>query len=116
MKRIRFTISELAAADILEQAEWYEAKAGASLAQRWEKAITSALVRVARNPESGSRCSFSAQELQGVRRTTISGFPKPDILSRLATGNADTSGVAWGTRTGTVALTRAHAFRTHLFQ
>lgn len=82
MKRIRFLISELAASDILEQADWYRAQSGAPLAKRWEKAITSSILRIVRSPKAGTPCYFSSSALQTVRRTTINGFPKHLIFYR----------------------------------
>jgi toxin ParE1/3/4 len=72
----RLVLSELAVVDILEQAEWYEAQADGSLAERWEDAVTSALLRVCEMQNSGTPCSFSAKELEGTRRVPVSGFPK----------------------------------------
>ena len=48
MKASQITLSEAAVADILEQAEWYEAQADQKLAKRWEKAVTSTLLRISR--------------------------------------------------------------------
>jgi len=37
-------LSEAAAADIKEQADWYEEKSDRKLAERWSKAVTSAVL------------------------------------------------------------------------
>jgi toxin ParE1/3/4 len=71
----RIALSELAAADILEQADWYQAEANRKLAERWETAVTSTLLRIARLPRSGAPCRFKANELRGTRRVPIAGFP-----------------------------------------
>ncbi len=76
MKTRQITLSELAVADILEQADWYEAHAGQKLARRWEKAVTSTLSRISQGPNAGSPCRFDAIELRNTRRATIAGFPK----------------------------------------
>jgi|HubBroStandDraft_6_1064221.scaffolds.fasta_scaffold452327_2 toxin ParE1/3/4 len=69
-------LSEAAAADIIEQADWYEEKSDSKLAERWSKAVTSAVLRILRNPQSGGPCRFNPTELHGIRRIRISGFPK----------------------------------------
>ena len=76
MKQARLVLSDAAVADILEQADWYIAQSGQALAERWEKAVTSAVARVIRNPASGAPCKFRSAELRNVKRTTIRGFPK----------------------------------------
>jgi toxin ParE1/3/4 len=76
MKAPQITFSAAAVADILEQAEWYEAQADQKLAKRWEKAVTATLLRISRGPHAGSPCNFSATELRGARRVPVAGFPK----------------------------------------
>ncbi len=76
MKATQITLSEAAVADILEQADWYEAQADQKLAKRWEEAVTSTLLRISRAPRAGSPCNFSATELGGARRLPVAGFPK----------------------------------------
>ena len=83
MKAPKLRISDAAAADILEQAEWYSHKSGSKLAQRWERAVTRALFGVLRIPKSGAPCNFTNPELTGVRRIPIEGFPKHLIFYRL---------------------------------
>ncbi len=53
MKKLRLALSEAAAADIVEQADWYEEQSGPTLAKRWEKAVTSTLLCVLDNPQAG---------------------------------------------------------------
>lgn len=72
----KITLSETAAADILRQADWYEAQADQELAQRWAKAVTSTVLLMLRVPNAGSTCSFKAVELRGTRRVAVAGFPK----------------------------------------
>ena len=67
MKAPRITLTDLAVADILEQADWYEAQADRKLAKRWEQAVTSTLLRISQKPDAGSLCTFKADELHGTR-------------------------------------------------
>ncbi len=76
MKKVQLVLSDLAVADILEQADWYITKSGHPLAKRWDKAVTATILRTLRNPASGKACSFKASELKDVRSMTIGGFPK----------------------------------------
>lgn len=76
MKKTRLVLSDVAVADILTQAEWYAAQSGDALAKRWEKAVTTAILRAVSSPAAGTRCNFRPVELSGVRRITIKGFPK----------------------------------------
>ena len=76
MKTLRISLSEAAIADILEQSDWYEAQADRKLAKRWEKAVTSTLLRISRGPRAGTPCNFSAAELRGARRVSGAGFPR----------------------------------------
>jgi toxin ParE1/3/4 len=69
-------VSEAASADIVEQADWYEEKSDRKLARRWSDAVTSALLRIMRNPHSGTPCRFGPTELRNIRRASIPGFPK----------------------------------------
>ncbi len=82
MKRTSVCISDVAINDILEQADWYQQRSGHRLAKRWESAVTSALIRILENPSAGPTCRFKADEIQGVRRMTISKFPKHLIFYR----------------------------------
>jgi toxin ParE1/3/4 len=83
VKKLRLVLSEAVAADIVEQADWYEEQSGPTLAQRWETAVTSTLLRVVENPQAGSLCTFSHAELSNVRRVLIPGFPKHLVFYRL---------------------------------
>lgn len=82
MKKRALAFSDVAIADILEQADWYADKSGRRLAQRWEKAVTSAVSLVLRRPAADALCTFHAPTLRGVRRATITGFPKHLIFYR----------------------------------
>jgi toxin ParE1/3/4 len=78
----RLVFSAAAIADILEQADWYAAQSGEKLAQRWQKAVTSALSLAVKRPAAGALCSFVSPQLEGLRRTSISGFPKHLLFYR----------------------------------
>lgn len=98
MKATSISISDAAASDILEQADWYEAQSGESLAARWEKAVTSAILRIVKAPRAGTACSFGSSELRHVRRTTIAGFPKHLIFYRFFDGKVLVLRVVHGAR------------------
>jgi len=76
VKIVQARLSEAAAVDIIEQADWYREKSDSKLAKRWGTAVTSAVLRILRNRRSGAPCRFSPTELRGIRRMPISGFPK----------------------------------------
>jgi toxin ParE1/3/4 len=76
MKNPRLAVSDAAAADVLEQADWYRLQAAEDLALRWERAVNAAVVRVLSRPDAGPLCKFRSAELSNVRRTAIAGFPK----------------------------------------
>ncbi|MGB8915644.1 MAG: type II toxin-antitoxin system RelE/ParE family toxin [Candidatus Sulfotelmatobacter sp.] len=82
MKKRRLVFSDAAIADILEQADWYAAQAGRSLARRWEQAVKSAILQATRRPATGALCLFRSKALRDVRRTNITGFPKHLIFYR----------------------------------
>jgi toxin ParE1/3/4 len=71
---IRF--SDLAVAEILKQADWYELQSGPKLATRWDRAVTATIVRISTVPKSGALCRFKAEQLEGTRRVPVAGFPK----------------------------------------
>ena len=83
MRASLLTLSDLAIADILEQAEWYEGQSGVELGIRWEKAVTASLLRISQNPRAAAHCSFKAHELRGMRRIPVPGFPKHLIFYQL---------------------------------
>jgi plasmid stabilization system protein ParE len=82
MNRVELRLTEVAVSDIQEQADWYERRSGPALARRWENEVTAALIRIEKNPRSGAKCGFSADELQGIRRMPIAGFPRHLIFYR----------------------------------
>ena len=45
MTKNRLVLSDAAVADIVEQADWYSTQSGKALAQRWEHAVKSAIMR-----------------------------------------------------------------------
>ncbi|MFZ1005480.1 MAG: type II toxin-antitoxin system RelE/ParE family toxin [Candidatus Sulfotelmatobacter sp.] len=82
MNRAELRLTDVAVSDILEQADWYEQRSDPALARRWENKVTAALIRIEKNPRSGAKCGFRAEELQGVRRMPIAGFPRHLIFYR----------------------------------
>jgi|SRR5580693_359916 toxin ParE1/3/4 len=82
MNRAGLRLTDAAASDIQEQAGWYEQRADRALARRWENGVTVALTRIERNPRSGAKCAFRPDELQGIRRMSIAGFPRHLIFYR----------------------------------
>ena len=55
---------------------------GPRIGQTLGKEVTAALTRIEKKPLSGARCGFRANELQGIRRMPIAGFPKHLIFYR----------------------------------
>jgi toxin ParE1/3/4 len=82
VKPPRLVLSDASVADILEQADWYVAQSGKTLANRWEKPVTNVVLRVVSRPASGTPYTFQSPELYAVRRITISGFPKHLLFYR----------------------------------
>jgi len=80
--QLQLSFSDAAAADILEQADWYTAQSGRALTRRWERAVTSSVLRVVKNPALGSRCAFRSAALRDIRRISIAGFPKHLVVYR----------------------------------
>jgi plasmid stabilization system protein ParE len=76
MNRAKLRLTDVAVSDIRDQADWYEQRSRHALARGWEKEVTAALIRIEKNPRSGAKCGFSANELQGIRRMAIAGFPR----------------------------------------
>jgi len=76
VRRPRLSLTDAAVNDILEQADWYEQQADARLSDRWERAISQTLLRIIRNPRSGTLCSLAADQLRGVRYAPVTGFAK----------------------------------------
>lgn len=76
MKTARLTVSEAAAADIVEQADWYEEASSAALARRWKAAVASVVLRILDHPRSGTISKFQHPELGNIRRVVIPGFSK----------------------------------------
>jgi toxin ParE1/3/4 len=46
-------------------------------------AVTSALIGMVENPHSGAPCHFDSADLQGLRRMTITRFPKHLIFYQI---------------------------------
>jgi len=98
VKKNRLVLSDAAVADIVEQAEWYSAQSGNSLAGRWERAVTSAILRVVSRPTTGIPCTFQSSVLCNVRRTAIRGFPKHLLFYKFDSGEVFVLRVVHGAR------------------
>jgi plasmid stabilization system protein ParE len=98
MNRAEFRLTDVALTDIQEQADWYEQCSGHALARRWENEVTAALIRIDKNPRSGAKCGFSADELQNIRRMPITGFPRHLIFYRAEKKEIRILRVVHGTR------------------
>ena len=94
----RLVLSDAAVVDIVEQADWYSMQSGKALAQRWEDAVTSAIMRALHRPNTGTRCHFQADELPDLRRVPIPGFPKHLFFYRFDRGVVSILRVVHGTR------------------
>ena len=82
MKKSGIVLSDAAVADILEQADWYEGQTDRKLAARWERAVTTTLLRIRKNPRSGRLCHFTSEEVRDVHRAFVAGFPKHLVFYR----------------------------------
>lgn len=82
MNRGELGLTDAAVSDIQERGDWYEQRSGHALIRRWDNAVTAALIRIEKNPSSGAKCRFRADELQGIRRMPIAGFPRHLIFYR----------------------------------
>jgi toxin ParE1/3/4 len=98
VKASRVQLSELAISDILELADWYESQSDVQLAQRWQEAVTSTLLRVSKLPNSGSPCRFRATELRGTRRLPIAGFPRHLMFYQFTKGEVFVLRIVHGAR------------------
>jgi toxin ParE1/3/4 len=82
----RLVLSHAAVTGIVEQADWYSTQSGKALAQRWENAVTSAIMRTLNRPNAGTPCHFQTAELHDLRRISIAGFPKHLLFYRFERG------------------------------
>lgn len=83
MKPYNIVLTDAAVSDILEQAAWYEEQSGLTLARRWERAVTSVVLRITTTPAAGAPCTFKAPELRDVRRVPVPRFPKHLVFYRV---------------------------------
>jgi plasmid stabilization system protein ParE len=74
VKRFSLRLSQAAATDILEQADWYQHQSDSALSKRWERAVTAVLLRIVNNPEIGPVWGFKHPELRNIRRVPIRDF------------------------------------------
>ena len=83
MKKPQVSFSDLAVADILAQADWYELRADQTLATRWEQAVTKSVLHLVRAPLAGALCGFKLETLRQTRRWPITGFPSHLIFYKV---------------------------------
>ena len=98
MKKNRLVLSDAAAADLVEQTDWYSAQSGKALAARWDAAVSSAIMRVLTRPNTGTRCQFRAAELHDLRRITIPGFHKHLLFYKFDRGEVFVMRIVHGAR------------------
>ena len=98
MTKNRLAVSDAAATDIVEQANWYSTQSGKALAERWERSVTSAMMRVLNRPDAGTPCEFKSSELRSLRRTAVPGFPKHLLFYRFVSGEVLVLRVVHGAR------------------
>ena len=87
MRQPEVTFSDLAVADILAQADWYEFQADEKLAKRWERDVTSSVLLLSKMPRAGASCRFKAEALQHIRRLPVRGFPSHLIFYQVLDNN-----------------------------
>ena len=75
MKEPDVIFSDLAAADIFAQSDWYEFRSDYKLATRWQRAVNSSILRLVRMPRCGAPCRFKSEALSEIRTLPIAGFP-----------------------------------------
>jgi len=83
VRKYNLAVSDAAVADILDQGDWYARQSGPKLSNTWERAVTNSMLKLTKNPRTGSLCKFKAEEIRDVRRTPIPGFPKHLIFYRI---------------------------------
>jgi len=99
VKAQRVAFSDAAVADILDQADWFQGRSSDHrLAQRWEKAVTTTVLRVSRTPLGGALCAFGSRGLRGVRRVPVADFPKYLIFYRPSRNSILILRVVYGAR------------------
>lgn len=75
-------VYEAAALSMVEQADYYQGRAGEDLALRWASAIDEAIGSILKWPHIGTPCRFQSPSLAGLRWTSVPGFPKHAIFYR----------------------------------
>ncbi len=83
---MRLCATHTAVRALVEQAEALRHAAGDDEAHRWEVAIDEALYALQTWPMRGRPCRFTATSLQGLRWTTVPGFPTHVLFHRYLPG------------------------------
>jgi len=79
---LRLRILPAATRAVAEQAAYYKAKSGPSLAQRWRSSVNEAVRSLRNLPDRGSPANFTLPTLGNIRTLHIDGFPKHLIFYR----------------------------------
>ena len=82
MTKLRLQILPAAAADVLEQAEWYATTANTELAMRWQRAVTATILDILDFPRAAPACYFSSVEFQDIRRAPVRDFSRHLVFYR----------------------------------
>lgn len=98
MRASRVVLSDLAVADILAQADWYELQSDRKLAERWDRAVTLSILRLVRTPRAGALCGFKAEALRATRRLPVTGFSAHLIFYNFLENQVDVLRVVHGAR------------------
>jgi plasmid stabilization system protein ParE len=81
--RFRTVISPEAAAQIVEQADYYRLESGTALANRWRDAVRDAARSLRVMPERNAIRYLRRSRLRDVRRLQIDGFPNHSLFYRV---------------------------------
>lgn len=83
MSKRGLEITEAAATDILEQANWYAEQANEQLAVKWERAITATILSIVDYPQAAPISNFKSPDLVEIRRISVQNFPRHLIFYRV---------------------------------
>jgi len=76
-------LSLAATRNIVEQADYYRAKSGESLARRWTSAVRQSVASLRTMPLRGELCRLRHPALDNVRRIEVVGFERFSIFYRV---------------------------------
>lgn len=81
--RYSLEVSDAAASDVLEQADWYSTRTTENLAGRWERAVTATVLHILDYPLAAPVCNFQRGELSDIRRIAVEDFPRHLVFYRV---------------------------------